>query len=90
LNRDIPKPQVQKTMRRREITVTKAAVIEKLLLSLPANISCSPCRKESANVNVRVTLGSISSNHAKIMQIKAKALLVCFTKFDKPFFCART
>ncbi len=29
-NRDIPKPQVQKTMRRREITVTKAVVTKKL------------------------------------------------------------
>ncbi len=41
--------------------------------------------KETADVNVRVTLiGSISSNHAKRMQESANALLVSFTKFDEP------
>jgi hypothetical protein len=58
---------------------------------IAANLfSCGLFRKESANVNVSITLDSSSSNHAKIMQVKAKALLVSFTKFDKTFFCART
>ncbi len=48
--------------------------------------SCSPFSKESSNVNLSVTLSSISSNNSKIMQVKAKALLMSFTKFDKPFF----
>jgi hypothetical protein len=50
----------------------------------------SPFRKESAYVNVIVTLFSISSNHAKIMQVNANALLVGFTKFDKTICCAQT
>jgi hypothetical protein len=80
-------------MRRREITVTKAVVIEKMHNHFHCPqmfFSCGPFRKESANVNMSVTLGSNSSNHAKIMQVNAKALLVSFTKFDKTIFCART
>jgi hypothetical protein len=80
-------------MRRREITVTKAVVTEKLHVHfhcLHIFFPFNPFRKESANLIVSVTQGSISSNHAKIMQANANALLVSHTKFDKTSFCAKT
>ena len=71
-----------------KIQILLAVVVEKLHVQLqwPQILSrFSPFRKESANVNVRVTLiGSIGSNHAKIMQESVNALLVSFTKFDEP------